>query len=305
MMMMHKLILALCLSAPGGMSRRVLNMTMAEELLDDREAIKIAVTAENEADAELLAVQARVQPHPASAKRVAADRERRKSEAARRVMSRERRESEEEERVKAVYKPCEGKRDGETCTLCAPVDSNCVETTVSKTCLFGECQSGKVLVRVPSNWTPDQNMLHFRIQNVPYDIDVSEYPLIPGALLPVPLAAPDNRAEERQTFHPLPEKMGVEFEPLKGVISNVIPGSLADKAGVKKGWTMLNVGGEKPNDYLIALQELKSGKSDFIVTFATNTAEAHQAIVVEAVVVKDEVMHPALPPATAEAKPQS
>merc|ERR550525_1681118 len=39
------------------------------------------------------------------------------------------------------YDPCDGKRDGEFCWLCAP-GSDCVETQELKTCKNGECTSG-------------------------------------------------------------------------------------------------------------------------------------------------------------------
>ena len=37
------------------------------------------------------------------------------------------------------YDPCNGKKDGDTCTLCDPEDTTCAETDVVKTCKSGNC----------------------------------------------------------------------------------------------------------------------------------------------------------------------
>jgi len=55
--------------------------------------------------------------------------------------------------VPTKYTPCAGKEDLETCTWCAPWESDCTETAVVKTCLSGECQSGKAA----GAWTKHTN----------------------------------------------------------------------------------------------------------------------------------------------------
>lgn len=38
------------------------------------------------------------------------------------------------------YKPCAGKADGETCTVCSPLDMDCIETSEEKVCSIQQCE---------------------------------------------------------------------------------------------------------------------------------------------------------------------
>jgi hypothetical protein len=40
------------------------------------------------------------------------------------------------------YEPCAGKDDGDACSMCSPLDKDCIETDEIKVCRDGECRSG-------------------------------------------------------------------------------------------------------------------------------------------------------------------
>ena len=107
--------------------------------------------------------------------------------------------------IPPIYNPCLDKTEGQICTLCDPMDSTCIETTVVKSCQNGDC----IPTQAPdiNITTPDVNSTQAPNTTTPAPAPTAPAPTAPAPTAPAPApntTTPAPTAPAPDTTEPAP-----------------------------------------------------------------------------------------------------